>query len=121
MSDYAALAADYIATWNEADAGRRKAMIEKLFATDVEYRDPVMQGDGRAGIGELIAGVRERYPGFRFALKGEANGFGDRLRFSWMMFGPNDVEAPVEGTDFVELADGRMARITGFLDKVPAQ
>lgn len=120
MSDYAALAAGYIAAWNETDAGKRRALIEKVFASGIEYLDPVMQGDGHAGIGALIAGVQERFPGFRFTLKGDASGFADRLRFSWTL-GPDGVEAPIEGTDFVEIAEGRMARVTGFLDKVPAQ
>lgn len=120
MSDYSHLAADYIAAWNETDATKRHVLIEKAFAADVEYRDPVMQGDGHAGIAALIAGVHERFPGFRFTLKGGAAGFADRLRFSWTL-GPDGVEAPIEGTDFVEIADGRMARITGFLDKVPVQ
>lgn len=120
MSDHAALAADYIAAWNETDSVKRKAMIEKLFAASVEYRDPVMQGDGHAGIDQLIAGVQQRFPGFRFTLKNGASGFADKLRFSWTL-GPDGVEAPIEGTDFVEVADGRMARVTGFLDKVPAQ
>ncbi|MDW6024929.1 nuclear transport factor 2 family protein [Mesorhizobium sp. BAC0120] len=120
MSEHANLAAAYIAAWNETDATRRKAMIEKLFAAEVAYRDPVMQGDGHTGIDQLIAGVHERFPGFRFALKGEANGFGDNLRFSWTL-GPDGIEAPIEGTDFVTVTGGRMARVTGFLDKVPAQ
>jgi len=120
MSDYANLAADYIAAWNETDATSRKAMIEKLFATSAEYRDPVTQGDGHAGIDQLTAGVQQRFPGFRFALKNEANGFADRLRFSWTL-GPDGMEAPIEGTDFEEITDGRMARVTSFLDKVPAQ
>lgn len=119
MSDYADLAAVYIATWNETDTARRDAMIAKVFAVDVEYRDPVMQGDGHAGMAALIASVQERFPGFRFKLNGEASGFADRLRFSWTL-GPDGAEAPVEGTDFVEIADGRMIRVTGFLDKVPA-
>jgi len=120
MSDYAHLASGYIAAWNETDAGKRHAMIETVFAPNAEYRDPIMQGDGHAGIGALIAGVHERFPGFRFALRGDASGFADRLRFSWTL-GPDGIEAPMEGTDFVEIADGRMSRITGFLDKVPTQ
>jgi hypothetical protein len=28
-------------------------------------------------------------------------------------------EAPIEGTDFAVLKDGRIASVTGFLDKVP--
>ena len=119
MSDHAQLAAAYIAAWNETDVAARKTKIAALFTEGVAYRDPVMQGDGHAGIDQLIAGVHQRFPGFRFTLKGETSGFADNLRFSWTL-GPDGAEAPIEGTDFVSVEGDRMARVTGFLDKVPA-
>lgn len=119
MSQHAELAAGYIAAWNQTDAGSRKRLIAKTFADAVSYRDPIMQGDGHDGLDQLIAGVHQRFPGFRFALKGDAQGFGDILRFSWTL-GPDGAEAPIEGTDYVVLEEGKIARVTGFLDKVPA-
>ena len=119
MSDHSTLAAGYIAAWNETDDDRRKQLVTDTFSESVSYRDPVMQGDGHDGVDQLIAGVHERFPGFRFALKGDAEVFGDILRFSWTL-GPDGVEAPIEGTDYVVVEDGLMARVTGYLDKVPA-
>lgn len=118
MTDYNAIAAAYIAAWNETDATARKALVEAAFAPNISYRDPIMQGDGHGGIDALIAGVHSQFPGFRFRLKGKADGFGDNIRFCWGL-GPDGVDAIVEGTDFATLEGGRLSAITGFLDKVP--
>lgn len=119
MSDFNAIANAYIAAWNETDAARRGRLIEETFTAGVVYHDPIMQGDGHAGLDQLIAGVHQRFPGFRFTRKGDASGFADNVRFSWTL-GPEGIEAPIEGTDFATLVDGKLARVTGFLDKVPA-
>lgn len=120
MSDYNAIAEAYVAAWNEADPARRGHLVQSAFTADVSYRDPIMQGDGHSGIEQLIAGVQQRFPGFHFVLKGIASGFAENIRFSWT-FGPVNAEAPIEGTDFAVIMDGKLARVTGFLDKVPAQ
>ncbi|TPN89936.1 nuclear transport factor 2 family protein [Mesorhizobium sp. CU2] len=120
MTDLNTIARNYITAWNESDATRRKALLEAAFTSDVSYRDPVMQGDGHDGIAALIDGVQQRFAGFRFSLKGQPDGFGDRIRFSWNL-GPEGVESVIEGTDIGVIENGRLKSITGFLDKVPAQ
>lgn len=117
--DAAGLAANYIAVWNETDAERRLALLESHWTEDARYVDPIMQGSGRAQISALVGGVHQRYPGFRFALKGSPDAHGDQLRFSWTL-GPSGAEDLIEGTDFVRLEGGRLQAVTGFLDKVPA-
>jgi hypothetical protein len=78
-----------------------------------------MQGSGRSQISALVGAVHQRYPGFRFALKGQPDAHGDRMRFSWTL-GPSGSEDLIEGTDFVQLnQEGRLQSVTGFLDKVP--
>lgn len=118
MTDYNAIAKAYVAAWNEADAAARKPLVEAAFAEGVSYRDPIMQGDGHAGIDALIAGVHSQFPGFRFKLRGKADGFGDNVRFSWGL-GPDGADAVIEGSDFATIEGGRLSIITGFLDKVP--
>ncbi|MEJ6782193.1 nuclear transport factor 2 family protein [Aminobacter sp. Piv2-1] len=118
MTDYNAITDAYFAAWNETDAAVRKAKIDAAFTSGVSYRDPIMQGDGHGGIDALIAGVHSQFPGFRFKLKGKADGFGDTIRFSWGL-GPDGVDAIVEGTDFATIEGGHLSAITGFLDKVP--
>ena len=120
MTDIAAIAENYIRAWNETDAVRRKPLLAAAFTEDVAYRDPIMQGDGHHGLAALIDGVQQRFAGFRFALKGQPDGFENHIRFSWAL-GPEGVPSVIEGTDIGIIEDGRLSKVTGFLDKVPAQ
>jgi len=118
MTDAAQIAQRYIDSWNETDADRRAGLLAALWTEDARYVDPMMAGQGRAQIDALIAGVHQQFPGFRFALSGKADGYGDKVRFSWTL-GP-DGQSLVEGTDFGVVENGRLSAVTGFLDKVPA-
>ncbi|ESZ35572.1 nuclear transport factor 2 family protein [Mesorhizobium sp. L2C066B000] len=120
MTDLNTIAQNYITAWNEADADRRAELLKATFTEDVSYRDPLMQGDGHAGVAKLIDGVQQRFAGFRFSLKGQPDGFGHRIRFSWNL-GPEGVPSVIEGTDIGVIENGRLKSVTGFLDKVPAQ
>jgi SnoaL-like domain len=120
MTDLNKIAQNYISAWNETDAARRQARLEAAFTNGVSYRDPIMQGDGRDEVAQLIDGVQHRFPAFRFTLKGEPDGFENHIRFSWEL-GPEGTPSVVEGTDIGVIEDGRLSKVTGFLDKVPAQ
>jgi hypothetical protein len=110
----------YIDLWNERDPQRRHAILAANWTADARYVDPLMTGDGHAGIDALVAGVQQRFPDFRFRLIGEPNGYGDHVRFSWEL-GPDGVDGPIKGTDFAVMNGGRIRSITGFLDQVPAE
>lgn len=120
MPDVDVIATRYIEAWNERDAERRKGLIATLWAEDASFRDPIMQGDGLAGIDQVIAGVQSRFPDFRFTQLGKADGFGDYVRLTWEL-GPAGGEAPIQGTDFAMLENDRLKSVTGFFDRVPAQ
>jgi hypothetical protein len=120
MTDLNTIAENYITAWNENDAARRQALLKATFTEDVSYHDPIMQGDGHAGITALIDGVQQRFAGFRFSLKGTPDGFADKIRFSWNL-GPAGADSVIEGTDIGVIENGRLKSVTGFLDKVPAQ
>lgn len=119
MTDVNTIARNYIDLWNERAPARRREMLAANWTSDARYVDPLMSGDGHDGVDALIAGVQQRFPDFRFRLIGEANGFGDHVRFSWGL-GPDGGDSPIKGTDFAVLSDGRIRSITGFLDQVPA-
>lgn len=119
MTDPASLADRYIALWNEPDAATRARLLARDWADDATYVDPLASANGKAEIGRLIEGVQARFPGFRFRVIGKPDGHGDYVRFSWTL-GPGSADAPIEGTDFAILQDGRIASITGFLDRVPS-
>jgi hypothetical protein len=118
MSDPAALADRYIEAWNETDAARRRTLIAALWTEDAAFSDPIMAGDGVDGIDAVIAGVQSRFPGHRFSLIGQPDGFGDFVRLSWGL-APVNGEAAVKGTDFGRLENGRLKSVTGFFDQLP--
>jgi SnoaL-like domain len=113
------LAEDYIAAWNETDAKRRSDLLAATFAPDATYVDPLMRGTSRSEIDGLIAAVQGRFPEFRFALAGPADGFGDYVRFSWAL-GPIGAAPVAKGTDFIVRRGDAIGAVTGFLDLVPA-
>ena len=116
----ASVADTHLAAWNETDAQRRAALLEQAWTRDANYVDPLMSGEGWAQIGALIGAVHERFAGFRFTRIGTPDGHGDHVRFSWSLGPAGAAEAPIAGTDLVELKEGRIHRVVGFLDRVPS-
>lgn len=110
----------YIASWNETNAERRRALIARTFAEAASYVDPMMEGHGHAEIDAMIGGVQERFPGLRFRLAGAVDTHHGNARFSWELV-PETGGPVAKGTDFAALAeDGRLRSVTGFLDAVTA-
>ena len=106
----------YVATWNETDAGKRRAGIVRAWAEAGSYRDPVMTSDGHAGVDAMLAGVQARFPGFVLARTSKIDQHNGHLRFAWSL-GPAGGPSVVEGVDFCALApDGRLASVVGFMD-----
>jgi hypothetical protein len=118
MSDINDLVDRYIAVWNEADAGKRQELIAHTFTEGTRFIDPLQEGDGRAGIDALVTGVQGRFPGYRFRRAGTVDTCHDHIRFRWEL-APEGGDVFVDGTDFVQIVDGRMHRVTGFFDRVP--
>lgn len=108
----------YIEVWNETDPTARRALIARTWTEDGRYLDPLMSGEGHAGIDAMITGVQAQFPGFRFQRTSEVDGHNDRVRFSWTL-GPEGGEALAGGVDFGVLAGDRLQSITGFLDFAP--
>jgi hypothetical protein len=116
IADPKTIAEEYIALWNEDDAGRRRRMIADGWSTEARYVDPLMAGDGPEGVASMIDAVRDRFPGHGFVLEGVADGHGPFVRFSWTLGGP-DGSRVISGTDMVRLdREGRIAEVVGFLD-----
>ena len=117
--------AAYLESWNETDPARRQAAIARAWGAGARYRDPLMAGDGPAGIDAMLAAVQARFPGFVLkrisavdAHNGPKEGY---ARFAWS-FGPASGPSVVEGVDFCALdPEGRLESVVGFIDKMPAQ
>lgn len=110
----------YIAAWNATAAEERAALVARTWTPQASYVDPVMAGDGHAGIDAMIAGCQARFPGFRFSRRGKLDVHGDNIRFSWDL-APEGGDPVAGGTDFAVIEDGRMKVVTGFLDFAPGQ
>jgi len=120
MSDVTTIVDTYFAMWNETDPEARRALIERAWATDGRYVDPMLEADGHAGLDQMVAGVQARFPGHRFRRLSGVDLHHDRVRFAWDLVAP-DGAVTVAGVDIGELAaDGRLRSITGFFGEPPA-
>ena len=120
MTDFTALAEDYIAAWNETDPARRRRLVERVWAADARYVDPLVEVEGHDGIDAVVVGAQEAFPGHTFALVGPVDAHHDQARFGWSL-AQGDAEPLVIGFDVVVAgSDGRLRTVLGFLDRVPA-
>jgi hypothetical protein len=114
------LAERYIAAWNETDPAARRALVDATWSEIGSYTDPLVAAEGRDAIDATLAAVQTQFPGLVFRLGGPVDAHHDIARFTWEL-GPADGEALVVGFDvLVADADGRIAQVLGFLDKVPS-
>lgn len=106
----------YLQTWNETDPAARRKAIDELWAPDGSYTDPMAVATGRDEIDATIGAVQGQFPGLAFTLAGPVDTHHNIARFTWSL--GDDL---VIGFDVLVLdEDGRISRVHGFLDKVPA-
>lgn len=114
-----ALVNRYFAAWNATDAAQRTRLVAETWIEDGTYLDPVLAGEGHAGIDAMIAGFQAQFPGLRFHRDATIDAHNDRLRFSWVLVAPEGT-VMAAGTDVAVLAgDGRLRSVTGFFDQAP--
>jgi len=102
-----------------ASPATRRATIDEIYTEDARYVDPLVAAEGRDAIDATIGAVQAQFPGFVFRQGGGVGAHHDIARFTWEL-GPASGEALVVGFDVaVVSADGRIAAVHGFLDKVP--
>ncbi|RFU49488.1 nuclear transport factor 2 family protein [Paraburkholderia sp. DHOC27] len=119
MNPHTDLIDRYFAAWNETDAVSRRELIAATWNTHAAYLDPLLSGDGHAGIDAMIRAVHERFPRHTFRRISEVDGFANRLRFSWELTTPEGTSV-IKGSDFgVVDSNGRLQSVTGFLDASP--
>jgi hypothetical protein len=119
VSDFTKLAEQYIASWNETDPSARRALIDEIWSESGRYVDPLAEVTGRDQIDAVIAAAQAQFAGMMFRLAGPVDAHHDQARFTWEL-APYGTEAVVIGFDVAQRdADGRLALVLGFLDKVP--
>src|SRR5262249_12421177 len=106
--------AAYAAAWNEPDVARRRALLEKAWATDGIYTDPGAHVEGREALVQHISGFLQSLPGARIVATSRVDLHHDQLRFSWKLL-KADGTTQIDGMDFGQLdASGHLRRIVGF-------
>lgn len=114
------IATRYVQVWNENDPARRRMLIGQMFTPQATYLDPLMQSTGHDAIDAMVGAAQAQFSGLRFDVSGGPDGHHDVVRFSWSL-GTAGAEPVAVGTDIAVMApDGRVEKITGFLDKMPA-
>jgi hypothetical protein len=121
MSDVATTVDAYLAMWNETGPARRAEHIERAWADDGHYVDPLLEAEGHAALSDMVAGVHAQYPGHRFRRVSGIDTHHDQLRFAWELAAP-DGAVTLAGIDVGALvSDGRLQRITGFFGELPEE
>jgi hypothetical protein len=119
MQDPQTVVAQYLETFNETNADRRRELVDALYTADCTYTDPHVDLQGTEQIDGFIAQTQERFPGFTFALGGPIDAHHDQARFTWHA-GPADAPEDYVGFDVIVAEDGRIRNVYGFMDAAPA-
>jgi hypothetical protein len=121
MSDVETIVDTYFSMWNEEDKTRRLQHIERAWAGDARYVDPLLEAEGHDGLSDMVANVHTSYPGHRFRRLSAVDSHHDHVRFAWELAAP-DGTTTVAGIDVGTLAaDGRLRSITGFFGELPSE
>jgi SnoaL-like domain len=120
MADTNEVVHAYMAAWNETDEKKRRSLLEKAWADDARYTDPMSDAPGRDALVDLIAQFHKQMPGANIIAASAIDEHHGQLRFAWKMIAP-DGSTGMEGIDIGRLAgDGRLQSITGFFGPLAA-
>ncbi|WP_405717853.1 nuclear transport factor 2 family protein [Streptomyces sp. NBC_00046] len=120
MTAYAEAVQRYFAAWNAATAEELAKAVAAAFTESATYTDPLADVRGHEELAATIDGAHQQFPGFEFRLTGTPDGHHGIARFGWELVSTADGSGPVAGFDVITLADdGRIASVSGFLDRVP--
>ncbi|MFJ1840629.1 nuclear transport factor 2 family protein [Streptomyces sp. NPDC088146] len=120
MTAYEDAVQRYFVAWNAATPEDLEKAVAAAFTETATYTDPVADVRGHDELTATINGAHQQFPGFEFRLTDTPDGHHDIVRFSWELVSATDGSAPVAGSDVIKLDDdGRIASVSGFLDRVP--
>jgi hypothetical protein len=105
--------ARYVAMWHEPDAGRRREIVQGLWADDAENTTRRSEAHG---LEEIVARVTRAHDewvaqkGFVFRPAGDADSHHNVVKFSWEMVPRNGGAAEGHGLDIFILRDDGLIR-----------
>ena len=120
MTDIQDIVGRYLAAFNEADAAKRRALLDRLYGEDSTYTDPHVDLRGPEQIDAFISSTQERFPGFVFELGGELDAHHNQARFQWHAAPRGASDAEYIGFDVIVTDGERVRSVYGFMDAAPA-
>ena len=114
------LVQNYIAVWNERDAGKHRQLIDSVFSDACVYIDPNDSVAGKDEIERLVKALQARVPDLRFTLAGHANAHHDQVLFGWTLAAPGASTPAATGVDMAVLDGDRIRKLHGFVNPRPS-
>lgn len=106
----------YGQAWLEPDEVQRRQLLERAWAQDAVYCDPLDLVHGREALVAHIGAFQRSMAGGRVEIRTEADRHHDSAHFRWAVTDAAGAQV-LTGFDVVQLDDaGRITRLTGFFD-----
>ena len=106
----------YGAAWLETDEGVRRALLERAWAEDAVYVDPLDHVTGREALVGHIGAFQSSMAGGRVEVVGDTARHHDSAHFRWRIVDVTGQQV-LTGFDVVQLdAEDRITRLTGSFD-----
>jgi uncharacterized protein YndB with AHSA1/START domain len=113
VPDVTVLVDRFFALWSEPDASVRASTLDELVTDDISFRDAFASIAGRVDLAAHIEASRMHMPGVTLARDGTPLYCQGTALVDWTAAGPNGTSIG-RGTNCIELAEGRIAGVTGF-------
>ena len=115
-SDIQTFVQNYIAVWNESDAGKRRQLIRTLWQEDAHHLARTLEAVGHAGIETRVTNAYDKWvreKGCVFRLRDGVDGHHGTIKLRWEMLPAAGGAVVSVGFDFLVLGgDGRIR--TGY-------
>ena len=103
----------YTSAWADISSTERKQLVESSTSEDIEYSNPLVKGQGQAGILEIMREFQLQYPGARFELNSTTIHH-DQLLSGWTLYA-KDGSALMAGHNYARANQtGKLNYMAGF-------
>jgi len=106
---------NHLKIWNERDEAKRKVLLNRVYAADVEMVDRHFIAEGFEDISKFIVELQTKNPDFRFSAKSiETNH--NIVRLYWQ-FGSKAKPSVVSGMDLFVIENNKVQKLYVFVDQ----
>jgi hypothetical protein len=110
----------YEAAWNERDATKRRALLDRSWAPSGVYTDPGAQILTRKALCDHIGAFLDSAPGHALRVVSGIDEHHRQVRFEWLLLDGKDATVIAGMSCGLVGEDGLIERMTGFFGPFPA-